>query len=327
MPSLLMKPESLSEKLCYMMALAFLQTPLREFGFRAETQKQFETNEACLADRLSDVKTYAELFHKFVRFEGKTVVELGCSQGYLLNGLLQHEQFSAIGAELNELALELGRSKYGDSITFVQTTAVTIPLPDESIDAAYTIDSVEHFSCPKEIFLEIFRVLKPGGLFLVHFNPWLNPYGSHLCDIIPFPWSQVVFSMETLLKVAAKLYETPSYPVAWYWYDLVSGAKRPNPYVDRQEWDTYLNHMTIRRFNRLLGQLPFEKVHQERIGFGGKNHKFSRRLYWLAKVPRIDEFFTNAVFTVLKKPGEPAAPSAEAKARPAAIATGPWVAD
>jgi ubiquinone/menaquinone biosynthesis C-methylase UbiE len=302
-----MKLDTYAEKFCYLLALAFLQTPLKKIGFRASTQRQFDTQEVFIAEHVSEVKTYADLFRKFTSFEGKTVVEVGSSQGYLLDGFLQQEKFCAIGAEINELAIEYGRSKYGQHIRFVQTTPTSIPLPEASIDIAYTIDSVEHFSHPKEIFQDVFRVLKPSGVFLVHFNPWLNPYGSHLCDIIPFPWSQVLFSMDTLLNVAAELYETPVYPLAWYWHEPQTGRKRPNPFVDRQQWASYLNHMTIRRFNGLLAELPFAKVHQERIGFGGKTYKVSRYFNWLARVPQMDEFFTNALFTVLMKPAQESA--------------------
>ena len=47
--------------------------------------------------------------------------------------------------------------------------------------------------------MEADRVLRPGGWFLVHFHPWLGPYGTHLEDIIPYPWANAIFSMDTLL--------------------------------------------------------------------------------------------------------------------------------
>ena len=289
-----------AERACYVLALAFLQTPLRKIGFRAPAQTQFESKERSLENRVNDIPEYCKLFRRFARFEGQIVVELGSNEGYLLKSFLETEKFTAIGADLNGSALDRGRANCGERIKFVQTTPTSIPLSDSSVDIFYTIDTIEHLSSPREIFMEVFRVLKPGGLFLVHFNPWLNPYGSHLGDIIPFPWPHVVFSMDTLLRVASKLYDSPAYPVAWYWYDD-SGKKRPNPYVDRQGWDTFLNYMTIRRFNEFLKELPFEQLHQERIGFGGKTYKITRYLRGLSQVRGLDEFFTNALFTVLTK--------------------------
>ena len=141
---------------------------------------------------------------------------------------------------------------------------------------------------------------------MVHFNPWLNPHGSHLEDIIAFPWPQVFFSMETLLTVAAKLYDSPAYATSCYFLDT-KGKKKPNPFVNRDAWGTYLNYMTIRKFNRLLKELPFEVRHQGRIGFGGSTFKISRLVRGFAQVPLLDEFFTSVLFTVLAKPASDAA--------------------
>jgi SAM-dependent methyltransferase len=291
-----------SQKFCYGLAMAFLQTPLRRFGFRTPSITRFDSSDVYIADRVTDTSAYVKLFQRFTSFEGKTVLDLGCNTGYLLHSFLQSERFTAIGADIVPSYLELARESYGDTIKFVQTTPGSIPLADESVDVVYTIDTVEHLSRAEEVFREVFRLLRPGGLFLVHFNPWLNPYGSHLEDIIAFPWPHLVFSMDTLLTVAAKVYDSPAYPTACYFLDPKTGEKRPNPYHNRENWETYLNRMTIRRFNRLLKRLPFEKVHQERIGFGGKTFKLSRFLRGLAQVPVMDELFTNALFTVLVKP-------------------------
>ena len=80
-----------------------------------------------------------------------------------------------------------------------------------------------------------------------------------------------------------------------------NGNKKPNPYKDRNMWKNYLNFMTIKRFNQLLRELPFEVRHQERIGFGGSTFKLSRTVRGLAKAPVLTEYFTSVLFTVLVK--------------------------
>lgn len=299
---------NLSATLCYGISRAFLGR-LRKFGSRAPTITRFDSNEKYFEERVAETSHYRDLFKPFVSFEGKTVLDLGCNRGYLLYSFLQHEKFTAIGADLVSYYLKDARRSYGEIIEFIQTTPTTIPLPDNSVDVVYTIDTVEHLSQPKELFREVFRVMKPGGEFLIHFNPWLNPHGSHLEDIITFPWPHVFFSMDTLLSVAAKLYDSPAYATSCYFLDK-EGKKKPNPYIDTDNWRTYLNYMTIGKFNRLLKELPFEVRHQERIGFGGKTFKISRMVRGLAQVPVLDEFFTSVLFTVLKKP--------EAEPRPVA---------
>jgi len=291
---------NLSASLCYQISLAFLG-PLRKLGSRTPSITRFDSNEQYFQQRVADTTRYRELFKRFASFKDKTVLELGCNRGYLLHSFLQYESFTAIGADLVSYYLKEARRDYGDIIQFIQTTPTSIPLPDNSVDIVYTIDTVEHLSQPKEIFMEVFRVLKPGGQCLVHFNPWLNPHGSHLEDIIAFPWPHAFFSMNTLLKVAAKIYDSPAYQTTCYFLDH-EGKKKPNPYLDRDSWGVYLNQMTIKKFNRLLKELPCEVTHQERIGFGGSTFKFSRAFRGLAQIPPFDEFFTSVLFTVLTKP-------------------------
>jgi SAM-dependent methyltransferase len=290
-----------TDALCYTLAVSFLKPPLKRFGFRSPLITRFDSMDNYVADRVSALREYTELFDPFVSFKDKTVLELGCNKGYLLNSFWQRAPFAGIGAELMPEPLAEARRQYGDHLRFVQSTPTAIPVESASVDAVYTIDTVEHLSRPHAIFMEVHRILRPGGLCLVHFNPWLNPYGSHLEDIIPFPWPHAVFSMTTLLKVAERLYDSPLYTPACYYVDE-DGHKKRNPYQDTAHWDEYLNHMTIRRFARLLKTLPFDILHQTRIGFGGKTFKVGRLVSGLAHVPVFDEFFCKALFTVIRKP-------------------------
>jgi len=252
--------------------------------------------------RLVEVGDYRNLFSRFVKFEGKTVLDLGCNRGYLLDAFLRQEKFTGIGADISDKDLKIAQEYYGDRLRFVRSTPNTIPLDSDSVDICYTIDTVEHLSQAREMFQEIHRILKPKGMFLIHFNPWLNPYGSHLEDIITFPWPHVLFSMNSLLNAAERLYDeqSPEKTAAYFRDD--AGRKVANPYRDRAKWDKFLNQMTIQRFNRMIRSLPFNVVHQECLGFGGKTFRLGKLLRGLARIPVAREFFTNALFTVLQKP-------------------------
>ena len=293
---------TIAHRLCYNLAKVFLAPPLNRFGFRTPTITRYDSTQLYVQDRLSTISEALSLFSPFVTFKNKTVVDLGCSSGYFLDSFLSVEPFTAIGVDISAEMLTLARERYGDRIQFVQATPTTIPIPSASVDFVYTLDTVEHLSRPREIFLEVVRILKPGGFALVHFCPFRNPYGSHMEDIIPFPWPHILFSMTTLREVAARLYDSPDYSVACYAMDERTGQKKPNPYLDAAVWETFLNHMSIRKFNRLCDELPLRKVHQERIGFGGRTFKISRLIRGLAKVPLLDDFFCKALYTVLQKP-------------------------
>jgi SAM-dependent methyltransferase len=166
----------------------------------------------------------------------------------------------------------------------------------------YSIDTFEHLMAMRDMLLDCHRILRPGGRMLILFGPYYNPYGSHLEDTIPLPWLNTLFSMDTLLDVAAHLHEHGGVQPACYWYDSFTGERRPNPYLDHERWNAFLNHITIRGFQRTLRGLPFELVHFEKLGFGGKTFPLARYTHALAQVPILDELFVKNVFCVLEKP-------------------------
>ncbi len=229
-----------SARICLAASKLFLKNgPLKRFGFRMDEITRFDSMDEWVSERVEQIDDYVQLFRPFVGFEGKTVLELGCNKGYLLDSFSRHAQFDGVGAEIDAEALEFARENYGDRFKFIQTTPNEIPLPDNSADVIYTIDTVEHLSSPRKMFDECLRVLRPGGTLLIHFGAWLTPYGSHLEDIIPIPWANAVFSMDTLLDVAAHLYDSSDYDVACYYLDEKTGERKPNPFLNKAKWEKF----------------------------------------------------------------------------------------
>lgn len=290
-------------RVCYSLCQLFYKTPLKRYSLRTKAiGGRFDSRAQYKAERVSNIGEYRQDFGEFANFNNKTVMELGCSDGYLISAFRDLEPFHGIGVDVESSCIRDGRRMYGDRIQFVQSTATSIPLQNDSVDIIYCVDTVEHLSRPRELLMECFRILRPGGKLLIHWHPWLGPYGSHLEDIIPFPWAHAVFSMDTLLRVAEDLYDSPDYEPACYWFDTDTNERRPNPYKDRHRWDDYLNKMTIRDFRRLLRVLPFRILEFRKRGFGGKAYKSARLFSGLAHAPLLDEFFLKAVICVLEKP-------------------------
>jgi len=291
------------QHLCYGMARIFLNTPLRRFGFRCDKLcNRWDSMESFISERVAEVSIYRQRFAPFMSFDGKVVMDLGCNRGYLLDAFLREQKFKAIGVDISLEAIEEGRTKAGDRIEFVQSTSTSIPVPDASVDIIYSIDTIEHLSHPREILLECERILRPGGLVLVDYYPWLGPYGTHLTDIIPFPWPNVIFSMDTLLDAAACLYESAHYKKAGFYIEEKTAVEKPNPFLNKAWWDEYLNHLTIKQFKQLLQQLPLELVRYEQAGFSGRTFKLARLVNHLAQIRGLDEYFTTFVLCVLRKP-------------------------
>jgi 2-polyprenyl-3-methyl-5-hydroxy-6-metoxy-1,4-benzoquinol methylase len=112
----------LHAKLCLNMARLFLTGPLKRYGFRNDVNTRFERMNEWMADRVEQIEEYEHLFKPFCAFEGKTVLELGCNRGYLLNAFLQAESFDAIGADIDREALDEARASFGDLVRFFEST-------------------------------------------------------------------------------------------------------------------------------------------------------------------------------------------------------------
>ena len=78
---------AVSKKLCYPLAESFLQPPLKQFGFGSSRITRFDSMDNYVADRVSNLHEYAELFDRFVSMKGKIIPELGCNKGYLLQSV------------------------------------------------------------------------------------------------------------------------------------------------------------------------------------------------------------------------------------------------
>ena len=100
----------ISRKACLAMTNLFTSTPLKKFGFKTETITRFDSMENYISDRVEQIDDYQALFKQFCSFEGKTVLEIGCNKGYMLDSFLQHENFTAIGGDINTEALAYGKN-------------------------------------------------------------------------------------------------------------------------------------------------------------------------------------------------------------------------
>jgi SAM-dependent methyltransferase len=82
---------------------------------------------------------------------------------------------SLTGLGMNQRELE-ANSRLTESVIHDLNTSPRLPFDDKAFDAVICSVSVEYLVHPIEIFEEISRVLKPGGLFMVTFsNRWFPP--------------------------------------------------------------------------------------------------------------------------------------------------------
>lgn len=100
--------------------------------------------------------------------KGKDVLELGCG-GAGVAAFNVNDARSIIATDLSEVALQRGREFFQNrpELNFVKMDAESLDLPDRSVDIAIAKEVIEHLPDPRLCMAEIFRVLRPGGVFLL----------------------------------------------------------------------------------------------------------------------------------------------------------------
>jgi SAM-dependent methyltransferase len=104
----------------------------------------------------------------------ESCVEIGCGAGRMTRRL--ETTFSVVHAcDISPGMLELVEKNCNPNIVKRHLCdGATIPLPDECVTAAYSTIVFQHFVGPElgiRYFREIYRVLKPGGTFMINL-PW-----------------------------------------------------------------------------------------------------------------------------------------------------------
>jgi SAM-dependent methyltransferase len=94
---------------------------------------------------------------------GRTVLDLGCSTGFISDEL--HRAGAAVtGVDIDEPGLEKARERFGGRVEFVCADGEKLPWGDGSVDAVVFNHIYEHVVDPDAVMAEIRRVLRPHGV-------------------------------------------------------------------------------------------------------------------------------------------------------------------
>jgi SAM-dependent methyltransferase len=169
------------------------------------------------------------------RIRGKVIIDFGCGEGMEAIELAQRGALLVIGIDnredvLNEARQRANQSGCREICCFAAETT-------QPADVIVSIDSFEHFEDPAQVLREMDKLLRPDGEVIASFGPtWYHPLGGHLFSV--FPWAHLLFSESALIR--------------WRSNFKTDGATRFS------ETAGGLNQMTIRRFEKLVEQSPFQ---------------------------------------------------------------------
>jgi ubiquinone/menaquinone biosynthesis C-methylase UbiE len=116
----------------------------------------------------------AALTQRFVDALGEaargSVLDVACGPGILSAAIAKTARdvvaFDLTPQMLEKAAQRCGAARLGN-VSFREGTANELPFADAAFDAVVTRLSVHHFDRPNRVMSEIFRVLRPGGSFVI----------------------------------------------------------------------------------------------------------------------------------------------------------------
>lgn len=235
---------------------------------------------------------YTEHYTPEEMFRDKVVLDVGCGAGgktmyYASQGVAKIVGMDIVPhykEEAEALAQQLG---YADRFTFIVGDAAQTGFPENSFDTIIMNDAMEHVDRPDLVLAEVRRILKPGGRLYVNFPPYYHPFGAHLSDLIAIPWVHMFFSEDTLVAAYKELCKT-----------VPDGADRIafriSTNAQGKEYFSYINHMTIKRFDGLRAQAGLKQAYYREVPLRGF-------LKPLAKLPLLKECFVKMVVCVFEK--------------------------
>ncbi|KAK6939292.1 Sterol methyltransferase C-terminal [Dillenia turbinata] len=102
---------------------------------------------------------------------GDKILDVGCGVGGPMRAIAAHSRARVVGITINEYQVNRARlhnKKAGlDSLCEVVCgNFLEMPFPDNSFDGAYSIEATCHAPNLEEVYAEIFRVLKPGSMYV-----------------------------------------------------------------------------------------------------------------------------------------------------------------
>ncbi len=104
---------------------------------------------------------------KFLLGEKGMILDVGCAGG-MITGRIQNEIPGAkiFGVDLYKKAIIYAKKKYPD-INFILADAHQLPFRNNVFDMVVAIETLEHLHDPGKAIKEIYRVLKPSGIFII----------------------------------------------------------------------------------------------------------------------------------------------------------------
>ena len=93
--------------------------------------------------------------------DSDNVLEVGCGAGHILEKISKGKLF---GIDISEIQMPRAKKRLGDRVELKKAPGESIPYPDKFFDKILCSEVIEHVLDPREVLMEISRVMKDDGI-------------------------------------------------------------------------------------------------------------------------------------------------------------------
>lgn len=156
---------------------------------------------------------------------GQKVLEVGCGNGYYLSLLSRLKIADKLfGVDIDKRALADAKNFINNKhVKLTLAPAEKLPFKDNAFDRVVMSEVIEHVMDERTALNEVYRVLKPGGIFLLT-----------TCNIeYPFLWDPVNWTLQHLFKTHIK---SGFWAGIWNQHDRMYKTKDVNGLLEKAQF-------------------------------------------------------------------------------------------
>ena len=177
--------------------------PLKKYSLPA-FQAEFVNSRPDLEDVRKYNRQMVDILCGLHSLKRKTLLDIGASpHGFAMERALENgvQEYCGIGLGVPVESIVRDGVRTG---VLLNMDAERLDIASNSFDAIISLSTFEHFFHPEDVLVEMHRVLKPGGVALISFQPvWTSVRGHHLhhipdvCNLLP-AWSHLRWTRQEM---------------------------------------------------------------------------------------------------------------------------------